>query len=131
MVTTRIKNGWEDIPIAPRGPRKDHHHYPFRTFSFWRLSFGLCNAPGTFQRVVTSIFSDMIGTFIEVFMDDFTVHGDTFDACLENLSTVLERCVSIELSAQTMKSVISWLLTVVVLGLIVSREGIEVDKAQD
>ncbi|CAM8902737.1 unnamed protein product [Rhodiola kirilowii] len=54
------------------------------------MSFGLCNAPGTFQRVVTSIFSDMIGSFIEVFMDDFTVHGDTFDACLDNLSTGIE-----------------------------------------
>ncbi|CAM9000225.1 unnamed protein product [Rhodiola kirilowii] len=35
----------------------------------------------------------MIGAFIEVFMDDFTVHGDTFDTCLKNSSTVLERCV--------------------------------------
>ncbi|CAM8990537.1 unnamed protein product [Rhodiola kirilowii] len=60
------------------------------------MSFGLCNAPGTFQRVVTSIFSDMIGEFIEVFMDDFTIYGDTFDACLSNLSTVLARCMEVD-----------------------------------
>ncbi|CAM8957393.1 unnamed protein product [Rhodiola kirilowii] len=32
----------------------------------------------------------MIGTIIEVFMDDFTVHGETFDACLRNLSLGIE-----------------------------------------
>ncbi|CAM8963300.1 unnamed protein product [Rhodiola kirilowii] len=93
---------------------------PFGTFAFRRMSFGLCNAPGTFQRVVTSIFSDMIGSFIEVFMDDFTVHGDSFDACLGNLSTVLERCVSMNLVLNYEKC--HFMVThEVVLGHIVSK----------
>ena len=37
-----------------------------------------------------SIFSDMIEKIMEVFMDDFTVHGNTFDDCLENLDKVLQ-----------------------------------------
>ncbi|CAM8954188.1 unnamed protein product [Rhodiola kirilowii] len=89
MVTTRVKNGYNQIPIAPKDQEKTTFTYPFGTFAFRRMLFGLCNAPGTFQRVVTSIFSDMIREFIEVFMDDFTIYGDTFDACLSNLSTVL------------------------------------------
>jgi len=36
-----------------------------------------------------SIFSDMIEKIMEVFMDDFTVYGKTFDHCLENLDRVL------------------------------------------
>ncbi|CAM8934116.1 unnamed protein product [Rhodiola kirilowii] len=90
-------SGYNKIPIAPEDEEKTTFTCPFGTFAFRRMSFGLCNAPGTFQRVVTSIFSDMIGSFIEVFMDDFTVHGDTFDACLDNLSMVLARCVSMNL----------------------------------
>jgi hypothetical protein len=39
-----------------------------------------------------SIFSDMIEKIVEVFMDDFTVYGKTFDDCLENLDKVLQRC---------------------------------------
>ena len=39
-----------------------------------------------------SIFSDMVGDFLEVFIDDFSVFGDSFDDCLHNLGKVLERC---------------------------------------
>jgi hypothetical protein len=36
-----------------------------------------------------SIFSDMIEVIMEVFMDDFSIYGKTFDDCLENLDKVL------------------------------------------
>ncbi|MCI75612.1 reverse transcriptase, partial [Trifolium medium] len=37
------------------------------------MSFGLCNAPATFQRCMLEIFSDMMEETMEVFMDDFSV----------------------------------------------------------
>ena len=40
-------------------------------FSYRRMPFGLCNAPATFQRCMTSIFADMLEKRREVFMDDF------------------------------------------------------------
>jgi hypothetical protein len=39
-----------------------------------------------------SIFLDTIEQIMEVFRDDFTVYGKTFDHCLENLDKVLQRC---------------------------------------
>jgi hypothetical protein len=39
-----------------------------------------------------SIFSEMIEKIMEVFMDDFTVYGKTFNDCLENLDRVLQGC---------------------------------------
>jgi hypothetical protein len=43
----------------------------------------------SFQRCMMSIFSNMIEEIMEVFMDDFSIYGKTFDDCLENLDMVL------------------------------------------
>jgi hypothetical protein len=67
--------------------------YPFSTFAFQRMSFGLCNASATFQRCMVSIFSDMIEKFMEVFMDDLSIFDDSFGDCLNHLKLVLARCV--------------------------------------
>ena len=44
-----------------------------------------------------AIFSNMVEKFIEVFMDDFSMVGSTFDDCLHNLTLVLKRCMTTNL----------------------------------
>ena len=39
-----------------------------------------------------SIFSYLVEEVMEIFMDDFLVYGSSFENCLENLETVLQRC---------------------------------------
>jgi hypothetical protein len=93
------------------------------------MSFGLCNAPTSFQRCMMSIFSEMIKKIIKVFMDDFSVYGKTFDDCLEILDKLLQRCEEKHL-------VLNWekyhfmLREGIVLGHLVSERGIEVDRAK-
>ena len=59
------------------------------------MHIGVCrlgyvvHAPATFQRCMMNIFSKL-EKFVEVFMDDFTIHGDSFNQCLENLKLVLQ-----------------------------------------
>lgn len=55
------------------------------------MSFELCNASSTFERIVMSIFSYLINNYVEVFMDKFTIHGSSFDERLHNLEKVLVR----------------------------------------
>ena len=86
-------SGFLQIPIHPDDQEKTTFTCPYGTFAYKRLPFGLCNAPGTFQRLVMSIFSEHIEKIMEVFMDDFTVYGDDFDSCLANLETVLQKCL--------------------------------------
>ena len=65
---------------------------------------------------------------MKVFMDDFSVLGNSFDNCLENLRSVLVRCEETNL-------VLNWekchfmVQEGIVLGHRISTLGIEVDKA--
>ncbi|GKC81042.1 reverse transcriptase domain-containing protein [Tanacetum coccineum] len=82
-------SGFFQIPIAPEDQEKTTFTCPYGTFAYRRMSFGLCNAPATFQRCMTVIFHDMVEDFMEVFMDNFSVFGD---GCLANLDRMLARC---------------------------------------
>nr|KYP60984.1 Retrovirus-related Pol polyprotein from transposon 17.6 [Cajanus cajan] len=93
------------------------------------MPFGLCNAPGTFQRCMLSIFSDFLENCIEVFMDDFTVYGSSFDACLDSLDRVLNRCIETNLVLNFEKCHFM-VEQGIVLGHIISSRGIQVDPAK-
>ena len=85
-------SGYNQIAVDPQDQEKTAFTCPFGIFAYRRMPFGLCNAPATFQRCMLAIFSDMIERIIEVFMDDFSIFGNSFDYCLSNLSLVLQRC---------------------------------------
>ncbi|KAK1432034.1 hypothetical protein QVD17_08920 [Tagetes erecta] len=122
-------SGYNQIAIHPDHQEKTTFTCPYGTFAFRRMPFGLCNAPATFQRCMMSIFSDMVGDSLEIFMDDFSVFGPSFESCLDELAKVLKRCVETNL-------VLSWekshfmVREGIVLGHVVSGKGIEVDRAK-
>ena len=82
-------SGYNQIAIALEDQENTTFTCPYGTFGFRRMSFGLCNAPATFQRCMMSTFSDLVEEVMEVFMDDFSVYGSSFESCLEILGTVL------------------------------------------
>ncbi|GJR47328.1 reverse transcriptase domain-containing protein [Tanacetum coccineum] len=127
---------------------KNDELVPTRTVTVWRVFFDyrklneatakdqfpfsfmdqmLCNAPSTFQRCILAIFNDMIEESVKVFMDDFSVFGNSFDKCLDNLKKMLQRCKDAHL-------VLNWekchfmVKKGIVLGHKVSSAGHEVDK---
>ncbi|XP_050229333.1 uncharacterized protein LOC126678479 [Mercurialis annua] len=122
-------SGYYQVPIDPEHQEYTTFTCPYGTFAYRRMPFGLCNAPGTFQRCMMAIFSDMVEKIIEVFMDDFSVFGSSFDVCLSNLDRVLERCEETNL-------VLNWekchfmVQNGIVLGHKISAAGIEVDQAK-
>ncbi|GJT23203.1 reverse transcriptase domain-containing protein [Tanacetum coccineum] len=94
-------SGYFQIPIDPQDQEKTTFTCPYGTFAYRRMPFGLCNAPGTFQRCMMAIFHDMIEKTMEVFMDDFSVFGDSFDSCLSNLEKMLKRPMTHLLEKET------------------------------
>nr|GFA74049.1 hypothetical protein [Tanacetum cinerariifolium] len=78
------------IPIDPKDQEKTTFTCPSGTFAYRRMPFGLRNAPGMFQRCMMAIFHDMIEKTMEVFMDDFSVFGNSFQSCLSHLENMLK-----------------------------------------
>ncbi|GJZ68173.1 reverse transcriptase domain-containing protein [Tanacetum coccineum] len=122
-------SGYFQIPIDPQDQEKTTFTCPYGTFAYQRMPFGLCNAPGTFQRCMMAIFHDMIEKTMEVFMDDFLGFGDSFDSRLSNLEKMLKWCEDTNL-------VLNWekchfmCKEGIVLGQKISKAVIEVDRAK-
>ncbi|KAL8451783.1 hypothetical protein Emed_001774 [Eimeria media] len=74
---------------------EDRHKTAFRTFMGqfeWRvMPFGLKGALSTFQAIMNSIFFDMLGQGVLIYMDDVLVYAATFDEHLRLLDRVLAR----------------------------------------
>ena len=83
---------YNQIAIALEDQENTTFTCPYGTFAYRRMPFGLCNAPATFQRCMMAIFADLVEEIMDVFMDDFSVYGNSFEGCLSNLEQVLARC---------------------------------------
>ncbi|GKD84999.1 reverse transcriptase domain-containing protein [Tanacetum coccineum] len=117
------------IPIDLMDQEKITFTCTFGTYAYRRMTFGLCNAPNTFQRCMLDIFHDMIEESVEVFMDVFSVFGSSFDHCLNNLDKMLQRCKDAHLNLNWEKCHFM-VKEGIVLGHKVSEAGLEVDKAK-
>nr|GEU80993.1 reverse transcriptase domain-containing protein [Tanacetum cinerariifolium] len=65
-------SGYFQIPIDLKDQEKTTFTCPYGMFAYLHMPFGLCNAPGMFQKCMMAIFHDMIKKTMEVFMDDFS-----------------------------------------------------------
>ncbi|RVW67249.1 Retrovirus-related Pol polyprotein from transposon 17.6 [Vitis vinifera] len=142
-ITTRLTSGWRvciDYRKLNAVTRKDHFPLPFIDQVLERVSGHpfycfLDGYSGYFQIEIDvedqekPLYIDMVERIMEVFMDDITVYGGTFEECLVNLEAVLHRCIEKDL-------VLNWekchfmVRQGIVLGHIISEKGIEVDKAK-
>ncbi|GJR75200.1 reverse transcriptase domain-containing protein [Tanacetum coccineum] len=122
-------SGYFQILIDPHDQEKMAFISPYGMFAYRHMPFGLCNAPGTFQRCMMAIFHDMIEKTMEVFMDDFSVFGNSFKNCLSRVDKMLQRCEDTNLCLNWEKSHFM-VKEGIVLGHKISKKGIEVDKAK-
>ena len=84
-------SGFSQIAVKKQDQEKTTFTCPYGTFAYRRMPFGLCNTPSTFQRCMPAIFHGFCEEIVEVFMDDFSIYGTSFDNCLHNLDKVLHR----------------------------------------
>ena len=121
--------GYNQISITPEDQEKTTFTCPYGTFAFRRMPFRLCNAPATFQKCMMSMFSDLVEEAMEIFMDDFSIYGSSFEKCLENLETMLQRCQDKNL-ALNWENCHFMVTKGIVLRHKISAAGLEVDQAK-
>ncbi|GJW37033.1 reverse transcriptase domain-containing protein [Tanacetum coccineum] len=139
LISTRLVTRWRvciDYRKLNEATRKDHFPLPFMDQMIERLAGNefYCfldgfSSPRYYHGGMMAIFHDMIEKTMEVFMDDFSVFGDSFDSCLSNLEKMLKRCEDTNL-------VLNWekchfmCKEGIMLGHKISKAGIEVDRAK-
>uniref|UniRef100_A0A8B9GTI5 ribonuclease H n=1 Tax=Astyanax mexicanus TaxID=7994 RepID=A0A8B9GTI5_ASTMX len=89
--TLDLASGYNQVPVAAKDQAKTAFCTPFGLFEFQRMPFGLCNAPGTFQRLMERIFGDQRFQSLLLYLDDVVVFSSTFSEHMERLRLVLER----------------------------------------
>nr|GFA66094.1 DNA-directed DNA polymerase [Tanacetum cinerariifolium] len=134
LIPTRLVTGWRvctDYQKLNEATRKDHFPLPFMDQMLERLAGNefYCFLDGTFQRCMLAIFHDMVEKTMEVFMDDFSVFGNSFENYLSCLDKMLQRCEDTNLSLNWEKSHFM-VKRGIVLGHKISKNGIEVDRAK-
>nr|GEV32180.1 reverse transcriptase domain-containing protein [Tanacetum cinerariifolium] len=122
-------SGYFQILIDLKDQEKTTFTCPYGMFAYCHMPFGLCNAPGMFQRCMMAIFHDIIKETMEVFMDDFSVFGISFQTSLSHSEKMLKRCEDTNLCLNWEKSHFM-VKEGIVLGHKISKNGIEVDKAK-
>ncbi len=89
--TLDLASGYNQVPVAERDKAKTAFCTPLGLVGFESMPFGLCNAPGTFQRLMERIFGDQSLQSVLLYLDDIIVfssveqHLQKFEVVLNQL----------------------------------------------
>ena len=124
--TLDLASGYNQVPMAARDKEKTAFCTPFGLFEFNRMPFGLCNAPGTFQRLMERIFGDQSLQSLLLYLDDIVIFSSTFAQHLQRLDLVLGRLRQQHLKLKLSKCCF-FRQEVRYLGHVVSAHGVATD----
>ena len=96
-------------------------------YEFVRMTFGLCNAPATFSRVMNLVPRGLTWDIVLAFLDDIIVLGKSFTDHLNNIKEVLTRLRSYRLKLKPSKCVL-FQKEVEFLGRWVSNTGLSIKE---
>jgi len=121
-----LSKAYYQVPLSERAKKISAFATPFGLYEFERLSFGLVNAPMTFQRLMEQCFRDMNLVELIIFLDDVLIHAETLEELEERTIKVLERLRRFKLKLDPDKCVFC-ATEVKHLGFLISGEGIRPD----
>jgi len=114
--------GYHQVKIILEDQLKITFITPWGTFCYTIMSFGLCNAPRTFQRLMNKVFEPFLGLFLRIFIDDFKVHSDRASH-LTKLELIFQHLDGSRMTLNPEKTIIGFSKGEMV-GHIVSKNGV-------
>ena len=124
-----LASAYNQVEVHPDDRHKTAFTTPMGLYEYNRMPFGLCNAPGTFQRLMQMIFREELLQILLVSLDDIIVYSDTIADRLKRLERVFQKLrehgLKIEAEkCQFFQSRVKYLCHVV------SAEGVATDPAK-
>ena len=96
-------SGYNQVLVLPSDQHKIAFTTPWGTFMYVKISLGLMNEGATFQRAMDIDFSEEIGYFIVIYLDDIIFYSKTDEEHLIHLRKVFEKCRKYGLSLNPKK----------------------------
>lgn len=121
-----LRSGYWQVSIAEEDRDKTAFSTQSGTYRFLSMPFGLCNAPATFQRVMQTILSSVLGICAFVYLDDIVVFSKSFEQHTTDLTKVFALIKQSGMKISPEKCAFAK-QSIKYLGHIVSSKGIEVD----
>ena len=126
MSTLDMASGYWQIEIHPRDREKTAFLTRFGLYEHRRMSFGLCNAPSTFQRAMNLVLRGLTWRSVLAFLDDVLVLGRSYEEHLRNLEEVLGRFRAYQLKLKPKKCTL-FATRVKFLGKVVTGDTVEIE----
>jgi len=127
--TLDMASGYWQILIDPADRHKTAFITKYGLFEHVRLAMGLCNAPATYQRIMTYVLQDMLWKNVLVYLDDIIVLGRTFEEHRQALESVFLKFREHRLKFKPKKCEL-FRTEVDFLGRRVGRHGISIPEAK-
>ena len=80
-----LTSGYHQVKMAPKDQQKTAFTTPMGLFEFTRMPFGLVNAPATFQRLMSTVFNDMVFDNLLIYLDDIIIFSSTVEDHIKHL----------------------------------------------
>lgn len=89
--TLDLASEYNQVPVTEKDRFKIGFCTPFGLFEWNHMPFGLCNAPGTFQRLMERLFGDQQCQSLLLYLEDVVVFSTLVAKHLECLEVVLSQ----------------------------------------
>jgi hypothetical protein len=126
--TLDLTSGFWQVAIDPGSQEKTAFCTRFGTYEFTVMPFGLCNAPATFQRLMDTVFYDVLWKFVLVYMDDIIIFSKTAQEHKIHLEEVFTLLMKAGLKLNPDKCDF-YQEKILFLGHMISKEGIQPNPA--